>query len=98
MRATGRDFADVLKEAQDLGYAEADPSFDIDGVDAHSHHTRHCTCRHRARRVTGHALGDLIGQAFHGLSGRVGVGHSTVTVLARLRGRSTSRPWSRASE
>jgi len=34
MRATGRDFADVLKEAQDLGYAEADPAFDIDGVDA----------------------------------------------------------------
>jgi len=34
MRATGRDFGDVLKEAQDLGYAEADPSFDIDGVDA----------------------------------------------------------------
>lgn len=29
-----RDFADVLKEAQDLGYAEADPAFDIDGVDA----------------------------------------------------------------
>ena len=34
MRATGRDFDDILKEAQDLGYAEADPSFDIDGVDA----------------------------------------------------------------
>ncbi len=34
MRATGRDFADVLKEAQDLGYAEADPAFDIDGTDA----------------------------------------------------------------
>ncbi len=34
MRATGRDFADVLKEAQDLGYAEADPAFDIDGIDA----------------------------------------------------------------
>lgn len=34
MEATGRDFDDVLKEAQDLGYAEADPSFDIDGVDA----------------------------------------------------------------
>ncbi|TAN60382.1 MAG: homoserine dehydrogenase [Magnetospirillum sp.] len=33
MRATGRDFADVLAEAQKLGYAEADPSFDIDGVD-----------------------------------------------------------------
>ena len=34
MDATGRDFDDVLKEAQDLGYAEADPSFDIDGIDA----------------------------------------------------------------
>lgn len=34
MRRTGRDFETVLKEAQDLGYAEADPSFDIDGVDA----------------------------------------------------------------
>jgi len=34
MTATGRSFADVLKEAQAKGYAEADPSFDIDGVDA----------------------------------------------------------------
>ena len=34
MRDTGRDFAEVLEEAQRLGYAEADPSFDIDGVDA----------------------------------------------------------------
>src|SRR5471032_2635295 len=34
MRESGRDFADVLAEAQALGYAEADPSFDIDGVDA----------------------------------------------------------------
>ncbi|MGC2855405.1 homoserine dehydrogenase [Novispirillum sp. DQ9] len=34
MRETGRDFADVLADAQRLGYAEADPSFDIDGVDA----------------------------------------------------------------
>ncbi|MEM7021186.1 MAG: homoserine dehydrogenase [Pseudomonadota bacterium] len=34
MRQSGRDFADVLEEAQRLGYAEADPSFDIDGVDA----------------------------------------------------------------
>jgi homoserine dehydrogenase len=34
MEETGRAFDDVLKEAQDLGYAEADPSFDIDGVDA----------------------------------------------------------------
>jgi homoserine dehydrogenase len=34
MEQEGRDFADVLEEAQKLGYAEADPSFDIDGVDA----------------------------------------------------------------
>ncbi len=33
MRTTGRPFPDVLAEAQKLGYAEADPSFDIDGVD-----------------------------------------------------------------
>ena len=29
-----RDFADVLKEAQDKGYAEADPTFDVEGIDA----------------------------------------------------------------
>jgi homoserine dehydrogenase len=34
MRATGASFADVLAEAQRRGYAEADPSFDIDGIDA----------------------------------------------------------------
>lgn len=34
MEAEGRDFDDVLGEAQRLGYAEADPGFDIDGVDA----------------------------------------------------------------
>jgi homoserine dehydrogenase len=34
MREQGREFAEVLAEAQALGYAEADPSFDIDGVDA----------------------------------------------------------------
>jgi homoserine dehydrogenase len=33
MRETGRDFDAVLAEAQQLGYAEADPGFDIDGVD-----------------------------------------------------------------
>jgi len=33
MRDRGAEFADVLAEAQRLGYAEADPSFDIDGVD-----------------------------------------------------------------
>jgi homoserine dehydrogenase len=34
MREKGRDFEEVLKEAQRLGYAEADPSFDIEGIDA----------------------------------------------------------------
>jgi homoserine dehydrogenase len=34
MREHGREFADVLAEAQKLGYAEADPSIDIDGIDA----------------------------------------------------------------
>jgi len=34
MRETGRDFATVLAEAQALGYAEADPSTDVDGIDA----------------------------------------------------------------
>jgi len=34
MKEKGRDFDDVLKEAQALGYAEADPTFDIEGIDA----------------------------------------------------------------
>lgn len=34
MRDKGRDFAEVLKEAQQLGYAEADPTFDVAGIDA----------------------------------------------------------------
>ncbi len=34
MRERGREFADVLADAQKLGYAEADPSFDVDGIDA----------------------------------------------------------------
>ncbi len=34
MRETGRPFDQVLAEAQQLGYAEADPGFDVDGVDA----------------------------------------------------------------
>lgn len=38
MDTCGKDFAEALKEAQDLGFAEADPSSDIDGLD-----TRHKT-------------------------------------------------------
>ncbi|MGH8585834.1 MAG: homoserine dehydrogenase [Gammaproteobacteria bacterium] len=34
MQNRGRDFAGVLREAQRLGYAEADPSFDVEGIDA----------------------------------------------------------------
>jgi homoserine dehydrogenase len=34
MRVAGKDFAQVLADAQALGYAEADPSFDVDGIDA----------------------------------------------------------------
>ena len=34
MKEKNRDFDDVLKEAQSLGYAEADPTFDVEGIDA----------------------------------------------------------------
>ena len=34
MRDEGREFGDVLADAQRLGYAESDPSFDVDGIDA----------------------------------------------------------------
>jgi homoserine dehydrogenase len=34
MTDEGKPFSEVLKEAQDLGYAEADPTFDVEGVDA----------------------------------------------------------------
>ncbi|MBP0446801.1 homoserine dehydrogenase [Roseomonas sp. SSH11] len=34
MRERGREFAEALTEAQKLGYAEADPTFDVDGIDA----------------------------------------------------------------
>jgi homoserine dehydrogenase len=33
MRESGRSFADVLADAQKMGYAEADPSLDVDGID-----------------------------------------------------------------
>src|SRR5215471_6935187 len=47
MRETGRDFAQVLAEAQAAGYAEADPSFDVDGIDA----------AHKLAILTGAAFG-----------------------------------------
>jgi homoserine dehydrogenase len=47
MRETGRDFDAVLAEAQAAGYAEADPSFDVDGIDA----------AHKLAVLTGAAFG-----------------------------------------
>jgi homoserine dehydrogenase len=47
MRETGRDFGVVLAEAQAAGYAEADPSFDVDGIDA----------AHKLAVLTGAAFG-----------------------------------------
>jgi homoserine dehydrogenase len=47
MRETGRDFNVVLAEAQAAGYAEADPSFDVDGIDA----------AHKLAVLTGAAFG-----------------------------------------
>lgn len=34
MQSTGKDYADALKQAQELGYAEADPTADVTGLDA----------------------------------------------------------------
>jgi homoserine dehydrogenase len=47
MRETGRDFNVVLAEAQAAGYAEADPTFDVDGIDA----------AHKLSVLTGAAFG-----------------------------------------
>ena len=47
MRETGRDFEVVLAEAQAAGYAEADPRFDVDGIDA----------AHKLAVLTGAAFG-----------------------------------------
>jgi homoserine dehydrogenase len=50
MRETGRDFQVVLAEAQAAGYAEADPSFDVDGIDA----------AHKLAVLTGAAFGTKV--------------------------------------
>ena len=50
MRETGRDFGAVLEEAQADGYAEADPSFDVDGIDA----------AHKLAVLTGAAFGTKV--------------------------------------
>jgi homoserine dehydrogenase len=50
MRETGRDFDVVLAEAQAAGYAEADPTFDVDGIDA----------AHKLAVLTGAAFGTRV--------------------------------------
>jgi len=50
MEETGGDFAAILNDAQALGYAEADPSFDVDGVDA----------AHKLAILTSLAFGSLV--------------------------------------
>jgi homoserine dehydrogenase len=50
MRETGRDFDVVLAEAQAAGYAEANPSFDVDGIDA----------AHKLAVLTGAAFGTRV--------------------------------------
>jgi homoserine dehydrogenase len=62
MTESGRDFAEVLAEAQALGYAEADPAFDVDGIDA----------AHKLAILTSVAFGcpvDLEGVYVEGISG-----------------------------
>jgi homoserine dehydrogenase len=59
MEHSGRDFAEVLKDAQDLGYAEADPAFDIEGVDA----------AHKLAILAAIAFGGRIDFAAMGISG-----------------------------
>ena len=49
MEATGRAFADVLADAQRLGYAEADPTTDVGGFDA-AHKITHLVARRTLRR------------------------------------------------
>jgi homoserine dehydrogenase len=50
MQESGRDFAEVLAEAQELGYAEPDPAFDVDGIDA----------AHKLAILTSLAYGSLV--------------------------------------
>jgi homoserine dehydrogenase len=60
MRDSGRGFDEVLAEAQALGYAEADPSFDIDGLRPYRGHPPYRRARHqlcRRARLCDQALG-----------------------------------------
>ena len=89
MEAEGSDFADVLADAQAMGFAEADPSFDIDGVDA----------AHKLAILASLAFGmrlDFAGVARHGIR-RVLAGDIAQAVAlgyrVRLIGLAQAGPW-----
>ena len=62
MRDKGRPFADVLTEAQELGYAEADPTFDVEGIDAAHIHRQglHDSSACHGNRIGATARGHIV--------------------------------------
>jgi homoserine dehydrogenase len=74
MEHSGRDFAEVLKDAQDLGYAEADPAFDIEGVDA----------AHKLAILAGIAFGGRIDFAAMEISGITRIRAADIAQAAAL--------------
>ena len=74
MEQSGRDFAQVLKDAQDLGYAEADPAFDIEGIDA----------AHKLAILAGIAFGGRIDFAAMEISGITRIRAADIAQAAAL--------------
>lgn len=74
MEEEGREFADVLAEAQQLGYAEADPSFDIGGYDA----------AHKLALLTSLAFGTEVNFEAVYVEGIEGVTSADITAAADL--------------
>jgi homoserine dehydrogenase len=74
MEHSGRDFAEVLREAQELGYAEADPAFDIEGVDA----------AHKLAILAGIAFGGRIDFAAMEISGITRIRAADIAQAAAL--------------
>jgi hypothetical protein len=107
MRDKGLDFDVVLKEAQRLGYAEADPTFDIEGVDAAhkaDHHERH-RVRHPGAVRQGLCRGHQpAAGGRHPLRRAAGLPHQAAGHHQAHRGRGArasscacTRPWCRPS-
>ena len=74
MEHSGRDVAEVLRDAQDLGYAEADPAFDIEGVDA----------AHKLAILAGIAFGGRIDFAAMEISGIARIRAADIAQAAAL--------------